>query len=50
MSGDRCAKVPTAPDNLPTLTAVRARRTRAMSRSISEDHKASFKPKVIGSA
>src|SRR5918993_1357339 len=50
MAGSRCANVPTAPDNLPTLTTARARSRRSRSRCSSAYHSASLSPKVIGSA
>ena len=50
MWGGRWAKVPTAPDSLPTLTTALARRTRSMARPISAYQSASFRPNVIGSA
>ena len=50
IAGGRCAKVPTAPDSLPTLMTALARRTRSMSRPISAYQSASFSPNVIGSA
>ena len=49
-AGGRCAKVPTAPESLPTLTTSRARLTRSMSRPTSAYQSASFRPNVIGSA
>ena len=41
--------VPTAPDNLPTATLLRACSMRSISRSTSAIHNANFKPNVVGS-
>jgi hypothetical protein len=48
--GSRWAKVPTAPESLPTATVSRARSTLTRCRVISACQRASFRPKVIGSA
>ena len=48
--GSRWAKVPTAPEILPTRTASRAPCRRPRSRPSWSYHSASFRPKVIGSA
>ncbi len=50
IAGSRCAKVPTAPEILPTATVSRARSTRSRSRCSSAYQSASFSPNVIGSA
>ena len=42
--------MPTAPEIFPTLTTSRARSTRVRARPSSACHRASFSPKVIGSA
>ena len=46
----RWAKVPTAPENLPTRMSSAAAMKRAMLRWISAYQLASLKPKVMGSA
>ena len=50
IEGPRWAKVPTAPESLPTLMTARARRTRSMSRPVSAYQTASLRPNEIGSA
>src|SRR5713101_2110612 len=50
ISGVRCAKMPTAPDNLPTRISSAAAAKRAMLRCVSEYQLASLNPKVMGSA
>ncbi len=49
-SGPMWPKVPTAPEILPTRRSSAAASRRTMSRRISSYHRASFRPKVIGSA
>ena len=49
-SGPMCAKVPTAPEVLPTRRSSAAARKRARLRPASSYQMASFSPKVIGSA
>ena len=50
IAGDRCAKVPTAPESLPTAIPSRARSSRALARASSSAQTISFQPNVVGSA
>ena len=49
-SGGTCANVPTAPETMPQRTSSAACSSRARFRRISSCHRASLRPKVMGSA